>query len=202
MPLWAVTMTAPIAVSRDYTVLYLWQIKVKKSEYHSSLTQSKKFIFRTQCSRGRLIPDKSLWLKTCLFPNSTVMYCFAWFITHGLAFPPKSLPLSWISMNSYGCTWSNFWISHKCIFLWILKARKMMKCFHAEVSYLGFSKSEALVSPSNNYCPSCDESNGISLFSSTSSSVNSAIIINDCPFAYPDCRFGVGIGPSGVIRSL
>lgn len=38
-------------------------------------------------------------------------------------------------------------------------------------------------------------------FGATPRGFNSAIIINDHPFAYPDCTFGVGIRPSGVITS-
>lgn len=40
-----------------------------------------------------------------------------------------------------------------------------------------------------------------SLFSATPRGFNSTIIINDHPFAYPDCTFGVGIRPSEVIKS-
>ncbi len=50
-------------------------------------------------------------------------------------------------------------------------------------------------------CRSCDQSNGISLFSATPKGFNSAIIINDHPFAYPDCTIGVSVRPSEVIKS-
>lgn len=67
--------------------------------------------------------------------------------------------------------------------------------------YLQSCESETLVSCSNDDCQSCDESNDISLFSATPRGLNSAIIINDHPFAYPDCTFGEGIRPSELIKS-
>ena len=77
----------------------------------------------------------------------------------------------------------------------------MMKCFQAGGAALEFRESEALVSPSNNHCPSSDESNGVSLFHPPSSRVNNAIIINGHSFAYPDCGFEMGKGASALIRS-